>query len=169
MAILTGFIKGAKARIEGPFGRFERHSTSAQEVWIAAGICITPFVAWAEALTAADGPVILFYCVTTQAQAAHLDELKKVARRLPNFTLQLHVSQQMGRLDVETIAKSVSELSTAKVYFCGPKAMRMSLVTGLGKLGVSSRQFHFEEFEIRSGIGLRKLANWLLKRTIELR
>jgi predicted ferric reductase len=155
---------GAKARVEGPFGRFERNSKSAQEIWIAAGIGITPFVAWAEALTSSDKPVVLFYCIKDQAQAAHLDELTEIAKKLPNFTLQVHQSKKQGRIDAGTIANAVSDISNANVYFCGPKGLRNMLVKELGKLGVNSRKFHFEEFEIRSGIGLRKLATWVLIR-----
>jgi predicted ferric reductase len=157
---------GSVARIEGPFGRFERHPTAAPEIWIAAGIGITPFVAWAQFLTEADGPITLFYCVSNVMKAAHLDELKAIEKRLPNFTLQTHASDVQGRIKAETITKACADLSKAKVYFCGPKTMRKSMAVGLVKRGSNARRFHYEEFEIRSGMGLRKLASWLLERAI---
>ncbi len=152
---------GSTARIEGPFGRFERRPSGAQEIWIAAGIGITPFVAWAQALAEADGPVALFYCVPKQTGAAHLEELKEIAGQLPKFTLQIHATGEQGRIDAETIAGVTDDHATTKVYFCGPKAMRKSLAAGLARRGVAARRFHYEEFEIRSGIGLRSLAAWV--------
>jgi hypothetical protein len=44
--------------------------------------------------------------------------------------------------------------------------MRKSMRDGLITLGVSTRRFHFEEFEIRTGIGLRRLSARLLARVI---
>ena len=45
---------GQRLRVEGPYGQFLFRKTIAQQVWLAGGIGITPFLAWAEALTNAD-------------------------------------------------------------------------------------------------------------------
>jgi len=42
--------------------------------------------------------------------------------------------------------------------------MRESLKSNLESLGLKRGAFHYEEFEIRSGIGVRKFVNWLLAR-----
>ena len=55
-------------------------------------------------------------------------------------------------------------MSAVNAYFCGPKAMRESLKSGLESLGLKRGAFHYEEFEIRSGIGVRKFVNWILLR-----
>lgn len=156
---------GTPAQLEGPFGRFERRSTQAPEVWIAAGIGITPFVAWAQALTDADGPVTLIYCVSEERDASHLEEIRAIEAQLPNFRCNLHTSRSQGRIGADVIADYAKDLDQAKAYFCGPKAMRLSLASGLGRFGLSSRRFHYEEFEIRSGVGLKKLAAALLAKT----
>ncbi|AZV78414.1 iron reductase [Parasedimentitalea marina] len=164
---LSNHLKvGTGARLEGAYGRFERRATQAPEVWVAAGIGITPFVAWAQALTDADGPVTLVYCVSEDRDANHLDELRAVEAKVANFRVVLHASRSQGRVNAEAIESYVSDIAQAKVYFCGPQRMRQFLAQGLSRLGVSSRRFHFEEFEIRSGVGLRKLAAWLLNRAL---
>ncbi len=47
-------------------------------------------------------------------------------------------------------------LNKCVAYYCGPKALRETLKEGLQAKGLPSRQFKFEEFEIRSGIGIGK-------------
>ncbi len=155
---------GLTAKVEGPFGRFINPAPKHPQIWIAAGIGITPFVAWANALPDDHAPVTLHYSVRHAAQAAHLDELQEQAKRLKNFTLHVHETHTGQRLTIEDIASN--DLSKTKVFFCGPEAMRKSLVNGFKMRGLSSRSFHYEEFEIRSGIGLRRFANYLLKRTL---
>jgi predicted ferric reductase len=156
---------GASTSIEGPFGRFERKRGNDPQVWIAAGIGITPFVAWAQALTDKDGPITLFYCARNASDAAHLDELKRIEGDIPNLKIVLHETQSTARLNAETILRELgSGLSDIQFYFCGPKQMRKGLATSLASHGVSARRFHYEEFEIRSGVGLRLLAQKVLRR-----
>ena len=53
-------------------------------------------------------------------------------------------------------------LDALQVYFCGPKTMRQTLSKELKVRGLRPASFHFEEFEIRSGIGGRKIATKIL-------
>ena len=164
----TGLAKavavGQKVSIQGPFGRF-RLSAKTPEVWVAGGIGITPFLAWADALSTDASQVDLFYCVKSRADAPHLAELEEIARTKPNLNLHMVVSAEGQRLSAEMIKQSTeTDLSKAKVSFCGPVSLRRVLQTGLGRYGVNARRFQFEEFEFRTGIGLRRLAQWVLDR-----
>ena len=47
--------------------------------------------------------------------------------------------------------------------------MRKALAKGFAARGVSARNIRYEEFEIRSGIGLRALAAYLLDRMTQSR
>ena len=156
---------GIKAKVAGPYGRFQRKSGGGPEVWIAAGIGVTPFVAWAEALEANAPPVWLFYCIKSRESAAHLDTLEAIAAANDGFNLVLVESGKAPRLTAATIAQSIEapvpEISAA---FCGPKPMRETLQRDFQALGLRRSRFHFEEFEIRSGIGLRLMLAWFLKR-----
>jgi predicted ferric reductase len=156
---------GAKVRLEGPFGHFERKRSKKPELWIAAGIGVTPFVAWAQAMDERNGPATLVYCVRNEEDAAHLDELRALAEAKPNFTLLLHTSSSMGRASAESILAATGlETADLTVAFCGPKPMRQALIEDFRRLGVTGRRFKFEEFEIRTGVGLRKIAAVLLDR-----
>ncbi len=152
---------GQPVSIQGPFGRF-RLSGKGSEVWIAGGIGITPFLAWADALDPNGGTVDLFYCVKSTASTPHLAELEALAKAKPNLRLHLIASTEGKRLSAEMIAETVEgDLARSKVSFCGPVSLRNALQTGLLRFGVSRRRFHYEEFEFRTGIGLKGLATWV--------
>ncbi|MEP5001327.1 MAG: hypothetical protein ABJT05_03410, partial [Paracoccaceae bacterium] len=155
---------GQSVRIQGPFGRFRQSGKRAQ-VWIAAGIGITPFLAWADDLTSDTGPVDLFYCVKSQSTAPHLVEIEAIATENSNLNLHVIASNQGQRLSAEVVANTVQgDLSQMKLSFCGPVSLRKALQQGLGQYGIKARRFHFEEFEFRTGIGLRTLAARILDR-----
>ena len=151
-------------RIQGPFGRF-RHFGKTQQIWVAGGIGITPFLAWAHSLSENAEQVDLFYCVKSSDQAAHLDELEKVAAEKTNFNLHLVESSKGQRLSADMIGKRVQgDFSKIKVSFCGPSSLREALKKGLSRFGINARNFHYEEFEFRTGIGLKALAVWIMAR-----
>ena len=158
---------GQEVRVQGPYGRFLL-SAQRPQVWVAGGIGITPFLAWADALKP-DAPAIhLFYCFRSEAEAPHLSEIERLAATKPNLTLHLFNSSEGHRLSVEDIVERMDgTMDNLKVSFCGPAALREILQANLRKYGVGSRNFHYEEFEFRTGIGLRKLAAWVLKRGSE--
>ncbi|MEP0518769.1 MAG: ferric reductase-like transmembrane domain-containing protein [Hyphomicrobiales bacterium] len=155
---------GVTASVSGPFGHFSQRGKPDVEIWIAAGIGITPFIAWAGNVKF-EKPTHLFFCVRDKASAPHLDELIALAQTQPNFHLHLIESALHGRLDAAFIAKTIDmPLKNAKVYFCGPTPMRNALRKGLKELGLRTSKFVYEEFEIRSGLGLRRLLIWILRR-----
>ncbi|MGH1353816.1 MAG: ferredoxin reductase family protein [Thalassovita sp.] len=156
---------GTPVRLEGPFGHFERAKTKGPQLWIAAGIGVTPFLAWAKELSADDAPVHMVYCVRSEADAPHLAELRDRAAAQKNLTLHVHISADKGRATAEGImAQTGLSGDGLTVSFCGPKPMRQALIDGFAVHGVTGRRFRYEEFEIRTGVGLRKLAALLFER-----
>ncbi len=153
---------GQQVEIQGPFGRF-RMSGDCSQIWIAGGIGITPFLTWARGLSADARPVDLFFCVRSKAEAPHLDELEAMAQAKPNLRLHVFASEDGSRLTADLVAEICGgDVSQAKVSFCGPVALRQKMQTGLRRYGVGPRRFQFEEFEFRTGIGLKRLAAWVL-------
>lgn len=145
---------GQAVRVQGPFGRFKM-APRKRQVWIAGGIGITPFLTWAHALPADAPEVDLFCCIKSRRQAPHIEEVVELADKIPNLNLHLMVSSEGQRMTARLIKDAVGdELATARVSFCGPKVMRTTLRKQLRAFGVTTRQFHFEEFEFRSDIGL---------------
>lgn len=155
--------EGAEAVVTGPFGHFTMASGRDPQVWIGAGIGVTPFLSFARAADKAEtGPIHLYYCVREDGEVPYAAELDAAAAGNANLTVTILNSAKGERLNANRIAADLgSGLSSAHVYFCGPKAMRQSLKGELAAKGARASRFHYEEFEMRSGIGLRKLAAWL--------
>lgn len=155
---------GTTAWVSKPFGHFNCHDTGNPQAWIGAGIGITPFLAWADTLDNSwSSKTTLYYCVPSRAEAWHVDKLQEIADRVDNFEFKLIVSKVDKRLSAEQIAEElVGDIKTADAYFCGPTKMRESLRAGLVKRGLRSGNFHFEEFEMRAGLGFMKLGQRLL-------
>lgn len=160
--VAQSLTTGQAVQVDGPYGHFGR--AKGPQVWIGAGVGITPFVALAQSLTADAAPVTLIYCARDRESAAHLQELETLAASNPKFDLIFWSSQERERLSATGLAAEITDLSHRKVLFCGPVQMRRELAKTLPKQGVSQKDFHYEEFEIRTGIGLRRLVEWLWQR-----
>lgn len=155
---------GQDVTVEGPFGHFGS-ARNKKQIWIAGGIGITPFVALAQALEDGAETVDLIYSVRTRDDAAHLEELETLAGRKANLTLHLWESAESGRLDAEGVVRlSGGDLKGARVLFCGATPMRKALWAGLSSHGLRARDFHFEAFEIRTGLGLKRFLDFLWER-----
>jgi predicted ferric reductase len=156
---------GDTVQVSRGFGHFLRPRPDKPQIWIAGGIGITPFLAWADTLSESDAPVHLFCCVRSSAELAHAEALKARFAALANATLHVIESKNEGRLTAEKIVnRSGLDLNLCTVAFCGPEPMREALRKGLTALGLPRRQFMYEEFEIRSGIGIRRMVGWLVQR-----
>lgn len=147
---------GSTARVSSPFGHFSLRPTKGPQVWIGGGIGITPFMAWAQALPAEwPSPTRLYYCVPTAADALRVEEFEGAAKRVENFDFSLAASREGKRLTAQQIVDELEgDIGEAHVYFCGPTGMRDVLKQGLVNHGLRPSQFHYEEFEMRSSIGV---------------
>ena len=156
--------QGQELRVEGPFGHFDR-ARKGHQVWIAAGVGITPFMALAEGLGDTTDPTTLIYCIRNRKDAAHLSAFEAIAKKTKGLELITWQSADRGRLGAAQIVELVGDdLKKSTVSFCGPSSMRKSLMKGLKPYGVTARRFRYENFEIRTGIGIKELADWLWRR-----
>lgn len=153
---------GQAVSVQGPFGHFCQPKAR-ENIWIAGGIGITPFLSIAHTLTENADTVTLFYCVKSRAQAPHLSEIEQLSRDKPTLKLHIIASDEGQRLTAEKIATLTGEnMQSVRVAFCGPKTLREALQTGLRRYGLRPSHFKYEAFEFRTGIGLDKLAIYLL-------
>ncbi len=88
-----------------------------------------------------------------------------VADTLPDFTLNIHLSEVLGRATVDTILQTTQlDAANPSIAFCGPDQMHKTLLKNFAARGLSVRKIRYEEFKIRSGIGLKALATNLVER-----
>ncbi|MDT8857807.1 ferredoxin reductase family protein [Paracoccaceae bacterium Fryx2] len=142
---------GSTVTAEGPYGRFTFRKGPRAQLWLAGGIGITPFLAWAESLGAADGGDIhLVLCVTRAEEAIGLDVLQQAAARNPRFSFRIVASDRDGRLSAQDLVTNTPfRIAGAEMSFCGPVALKEGIVKGLIELGQAPRSLRFEHFAFR--------------------
>jgi len=142
---------GQPLRVEGPYGRFVFRKRVRRQVWLAGGVGITPFLAWAEALTEADRQEIsLIWVVSTRTEAFAADRLIAITARHPNLTVHVVTSVEDGRLTAQRLTQLTPfPVRESELFYCGPTGLRDAIVSGLEAMGQSPRRVHHEVFELR--------------------
>jgi predicted ferric reductase len=146
-AMHRGLPTGSAVRVEGPYGAFTYHRGRADQVWLAGGIGITPFLSMAADLDA-DTNVLLVWSVRTTDEAIYDDELERIALEKPNLSYVLHVTSEQGHLDLGSLRPSAS-IAACSVFLCGPLPMRREFLRQLLALKVPRREIYYEEFRLR--------------------
>ena len=142
---------GMPAVIGGPHGRFNHAKGTRDQVWIAGGVGIAPFLSWMRAL--ADHPppgnVDLYYAFTG-GPAPFAGELNAIGSTTDSVRVHLVDSAVDGRLTAERIiTAATAEPANLSAFLCGPEAMLRDLQVGLRQRGVQSRHIHREYFDWR--------------------
>ncbi len=142
---------GAKAKVEGPYGRFNMQIANKDQVWVAGGVGITPFLsAMRDMKVEDDRNITLFYCVQETKQALFLEEFNAKFGDCPNRKLVILESNHKQFATTEIISEAVKgELNQYDIFLCGPKIMVDGLKKSLKKAKVSKNKIHSEAFEFR--------------------
>lgn len=140
---------GTPVTVEGPYGRFDFEDGLARQIWIGAGIGITPFIARMKqlAMAHAETTVDLFHPTAVVEQ----DAIEKLTRDARAAGVRLHViaSGRDGRLDGARIRTVLPDWANASIWFCGPSAFGDALRDDLVRHGLPPERFHQELFEMR--------------------
>jgi predicted ferric reductase len=134
--------------VEGPYGRFDYRSASAEQIWLAAGVGIAPFLSWARHLAYLPDRsrrARLYYCVRSRGEAVHYEEFQRIAERQTNLDVTLVCSQEQGRVR----AADLGDVRDKDIFMCGPRRFTSDLKAQLLRLGVPNERIHFEDFEFR--------------------
>jgi predicted ferric reductase len=137
---------GSVARIEGPYGRFDYHSGTSRQLWIAGGIGITPFLAFAGCV-GPDHDVRFIWTVRTESDAVYRHEIETALAERPNVRFSVHPTSTAGHLQLADL--DLAEPSELSVYLCGPVPMRDAFISQLLALGVPRNRIFYEEFSLR--------------------
>lgn len=143
---------GQSVRIEGPYGRFDyRRGRAPEQIWIAGGIGVTPFLAWLDSLQSkpADAPdADFYYCTRDRNSDPFVTRLKSLCATLPAIRLHVVSTDRDGPLTAETLHARHGRRA-ADVWFCGPQPFADALRRGLRALGARRLRFHQEAFQLR--------------------
>ena len=148
--LVQNLESGMELEVEGPYGCFAIPD-KAHQVWVGAGIGITPFVSWLQAIAQGRSmleKVTLYYCVPSKAQAYFLGILERLSAPLDLVDLKVMAFDQGEVLTAEQIAEHMTSKDYA-VSFCGPQAFARELKQGLQQQGLPSDCFFNESFSMR--------------------
>jgi predicted ferric reductase len=141
---------GVPARVVGPFGGFDYRSGHRDQVWIAGGIGITPFISWVRSLSATfDRNVDFYYSARTPEDAVYHEEIQAAADRHPSLRTHFVYSATEGMLTADDVIGELGPAVHPSIYMCGPGQMTRRLARGFWRLGVPRSDTQWEDFGAR--------------------
>lgn len=146
---LTQIRPGAIATIEGAYGRFSYNNyKNLNQIWVAGGIGVTPFLSMARSLPADGYRIDLYYSVKTTSELIDWDDLYDIAvAKNGNFrVIPFIADQQDGYLGADFIEKTSEGLKGKDIFICGPPPMMQSLRKQFKAKHVPGTSLHSEEF-----------------------
>lgn len=146
---------GQKVKVEGPYGCFTFDDDKPRQIWIGAGIGITPFIARMKQIALerrAGRPCMqtidLFHSTTDYNE----DAIAKLTADAAAAGVRLHVLHDArdGKLNGDRIREAVPEWRDASVWFCGPTGFGAALRQDFARHGsATAPRFHQELFAMR--------------------
>ena len=148
---------GERVTVEGPYGCFNFEDDCPHQIWVGAGIGITPFIARMKALARERKTkprpsrlqeVDLFHPTADYSEEA----IAKLTADAAAAGIRLHVlhDSRDGRLNGERIRATVPNWREASIWFCGPAGFREALRRDFAKAGMDvAKRFQMELFEMR--------------------
>ena len=140
---------GNPVKVEGPYGQFNFSSNKPRQIWVGAGIGITPFIARMKRLARhPDGKIIDLFHTTAIFDEEAIALLQRDAQAA---NVQLHVLTDDidGLLTAERIIEAVPKWQASDVWFCGPAGFGQALRRDFCARGMESDDFHQELFDMR--------------------
>jgi predicted ferric reductase len=149
-ALVEDVRPGVPARVAGPFGGFDYRHGGYEQVWIAGGIGVAPFMSWIRSLDGSlDRDVDFYYSVKTAADVVYREELEAAAAHYPSLRLHIVMSDTQGRLTADEVIGALRPAIEPSIYMCGPPAMNTALARGFRQLGVPASKIRWEQFDAR--------------------
>jgi len=140
---------GMPVTVEGPYGCFDFEDAQPHQIWVGAGIGITPFIARMKQRAATpDVRTIDLFHPTPDFEQAAIDRLSADADAA-GVRLHLLVGSKDGRLNGERIRTAVPEWQSASIWFCGPPGFGQALREDFLAHGLPPQRFHQELFQMR--------------------
>ena len=149
---LQNVTVGSRAQVEGPYGTFlDRRFPSRDQLWLAGGIGITPFISGARHLDASPSSdpsnVHAFYLAEDKSRAYYLEEMQDITARVPEFAVTAHYFRDHGAITAEFLQQHCPDFAEREVYICGPPPMVDHLLRLLRAAGVPRYRIRCEAFQ----------------------
>lgn len=141
-----------KVTIEGPYGQFTFNDQKTNQIWIAGGIGITPFIARMKQMANEEKQtekikIDLFHSAKEYTQVA-IDKLTADATAA-GVRLHIMIDDRDGLLTGEHIREKVPNWKNASIWFSGPVSFYKAIKKDFAKQGFDSQDLHHELFDMR--------------------
>jgi len=141
---------GMPAVVGGPHGRFTHAKGTGEQIWIAGGIGVTPFLSWLRAMDQhpVTAQIDFYYSHAGPTPFAH--EIAEIAARHDNLRVHLVDTTVDGYLTPRGVLDAhAGDTADLSVFLCGPAAMVTTFTRGFRRAGVRPRNLHREHFDWR--------------------
>jgi propane monooxygenase reductase subunit len=149
--------EGHTLTVTGPYGVFTLRRTSDRPLlFIGGGAGMAPILALLRALAdeGSDRQAVYYYGARTPDDLFHLDELRELEERLPNFRFVPALSDcgdgvewdgEQG-LITDVVSRCEEDLSGMDAYLCGPPPMVDAAIAMLDAEGVPEDRVFYDKF-----------------------
>lgn len=139
---------GDRVKVKGPYGGFTFDDTRFKnQLWIGAGIGITPFLSKARSLqySKKNQRIELIYAVNQKSEAWAAKELDDIEYKAGSFNYTLVNVAEFGMQSLHDLAEHFGGLEDYAIYLCGPPPMLKAYSQQIKELDLEDH-LHFEEF-----------------------
>lgn len=140
---------GMIADIYAPYGRFKRPARAQKEIWIGAGVGISPFIAWLQDPNAKGfDKATLIYCFNPSRAFPPAPQLQHMAQeRGVQFVANSSGTEQLA----DTLRQALTQTQPDQLHisFCGPKGLLERVRELMREYGIPPTNLHVELFEFR--------------------
>jgi predicted ferric reductase len=142
---------GFRAVVEGSYGMMDYRKGGREQVWIAGGVGVTPFLSWIRDMPHdLNFKIDFYYNVRNQGDELFLSEILKAEEQYDLFFVHINYSADNGRLTIDDIVKTSSgRIEDKHIYMCGPTPMLTSFFYDFRSKGIPASSIHYEEFSFR--------------------
>jgi predicted ferric reductase len=148
--LVEGVRAGVPAKVAGPFGGFDYRTGDRDQIWIAGGIGVTPFMSWLRSLgDDFDRDVDFHYSVRSPPDAVYRDEIEAIAARHASLRVHLRYSEIDGPLTAEDVLRPETGKTPPSIFMCGPPPMMKALTHDFRSHGVPPANVRWEDFGAR--------------------
>jgi predicted ferric reductase len=146
---LSSLTVGTQAEVEGAYGKFTYSNyRNLNQIWVAGGIGVTPFISMARSLPPTGFRIDLYYSVKTVSEVIDWQSLVDVASLTKGYfrVIPYIGDQQPGHLTADFIEKTSGGVTGKEIFICGPPGMMSALRSQFRHKQIPNTSIHTEEF-----------------------